>query len=90
MPAPSSFVVKKGSNIRFCVSSLMPGPVSETAITTQGPALPPPAVGQISEYEVRIVSLPPVDIASRAFSCQVDDHLAELARVSLDARDIRL
>ena len=37
VPLPFSLVVKNGSNMCACVSSLMPVPLSVTAIMTYGP-----------------------------------------------------
>ena len=68
----------------------MPGPVSETAMTTQGPRFS--ARGERADVRVRGANrqLAAGRHCVPSVQCQVDDHLAELARISLDARHVRL
>ena len=56
LPSPAFFVVKKGSNILFLDSSVIPIPVSEIAISTHPPFHEDGADGR---YRVLIFKEPP-------------------------------
>src|SRR3972149_2089156 len=70
VPLPTSFVVKKGSNIRSLVFSSMPAPVSEAARRAYGPGFPYPwtllkASSSVTRLSSRL-RCPPSCMASRA------------------------
>ena len=71
MPLPMPLVVKNGSKIFAITSGLMPVPVSEISSNTYSPGVKPAAglmrwLSRSVTFCVRIVSLPPLGIASRA------------------------
>ena len=72
VPLPVSLVVKNGSKIRALVASSMPQPVSVTASIanrrTAAASRSRAYSGSCSTLAVSTVSLPPVGIASRAFT----------------------
>ena len=75
VPLPISLVVKNGSKIFSISSGGMPWPVSRTSISTWSPAGVPPrpsaeaGPGSVT-FSVRIISLPPSGIASRALTAR--------------------
>jgi len=73
-PLPPPFVVKNGSKIFSITSGGMPLPVSETSSSTYSPGLNPCSrnlwlSGSVT-FAVRIESLPPSGIASRALTAR--------------------
>jgi hypothetical protein len=94
VPFPTPFFVKNGSKRRAFVAASMPRPVSRIVSVTNDPgwaSLPQrdASSGERIAFAVSIDSVPPPGHLVARIDDEVDDHLLQLPRVGLNAREAR-